>query len=137
MPTEDKQALVTHLALFKRSALSAPFLAAFAEQSSLQANYKDAAGAQRMDTQTSETKGSLMTINYREQEAIFIQASNDRVTVIFSTVFKEETDRVYGKVFLQVCGGVWLGGETCLAIPVVLDGRPFTVYLAALDGKQD
>ena len=37
----------------------------------------------------------------RPEEAIYIQASADRVTVIFSTVFKEETDRVYGKVFLQ------------------------------------
>ena len=30
-----------------------------------------------------------------------IKASHDRVTVIFSTIFREETDRVFGKVFLQ------------------------------------
>jgi actin related protein 2/3 complex, subunit 2 len=36
------------------------------------------------------------------QEAIYVVPGVDRVTVIFSTVFKEETDRIFGKVFLQV-----------------------------------
>jgi hypothetical protein len=81
--------------------MSAPFLDAFAEQASLQQNYKEPAGAQQMDAPPT-AKGDLKIIKYREEEAIFIQASNDRVTVIFSTVFKEETDRVYGRVFLQV-----------------------------------
>lgn len=81
--------------------MSAPFLAAFAEQASLQQNYKEPAGAQQMDVAPA-AKGDLKIVKYREEESIFIQASNDRVTVIFSTVFKEETDRVYGKVFLQV-----------------------------------
>jgi len=43
-----------------------------------------------------------MQVHYRDEEAIYIQAAPDRVTVIFSTVFREETDRVFGKVFLQV-----------------------------------
>lgn len=43
-----------------------------------------------------------MAIHYRDEEAIYIKASHDRVTVIFSTIFREETDRVFGKVFLQV-----------------------------------
>ena len=46
--------------------------------------------------------GEVMAIHYREEEAIYIKASHDRVTVIFSTVFRDETDRVFGKVFLQV-----------------------------------
>ena len=45
--------------------------------------------------------GEVMAIHYREEEAIFIKASHDRVTVIFSTIFREETDRIFGKVFLQ------------------------------------
>lgn len=89
------------MSLIKRNALAAPFTVAFEEQKTLQANYKDAAGAQQMDIQKSETNGELMTINYRDGEAIFIRASHDRVTVIFSTVFKEETDRIFGRVFLQ------------------------------------
>lgn len=86
--------------------MSSPFLAAFEEQKSLQANYKEPAGAQQMDVVASDQKGDLKIVKYREEEAIFIQASHDRVTIIFSTVFKEETDRVYGRVFLQVSGSV-------------------------------
>lgn len=43
-----------------------------------------------------------MQLHYRDEEAIYIQAASDRVTVIFSTVFREETDRIFGKLFLQV-----------------------------------
>lgn len=46
--------------------------------------------------------GEVMAIHYRDEEAIYIKASHDRVTVIFSTIFREETDRIFGKVFLQV-----------------------------------
>lgn len=54
-----------------------------------------------MDLQPTESKGELKVINYRDGEAIFVRASHDRVTVIFSTEFKDETDRIYGRVFLQ------------------------------------
>ncbi|KAJ7050486.1 actin-related protein ARPC2 [Mycena amicta] len=84
---EDRDAFVLSLALLKRNALAAPFEAAFTSQKSLESA---AAGT-----------GDLMQIHYRDEEAIYIQASHDRVTVIFSTVFREETDRIYGKVFLQ------------------------------------
>jgi hypothetical protein len=43
-----------------------------------------------------------MEIHYRDEEAIYVQAAHDRVTVIFSTIFKDETDKTFGKVFLQV-----------------------------------
>ena len=45
--------------------------------------------------------GNVRAIHYREEEAIYVKASHDRVTVIFSTVFREETDRIFGQVFLQ------------------------------------
>lgn len=62
---------------------------------------------QQKELETSaSTHGDLMQIHYRDEEAIYIRASPDRVTVIFSTVFREETDRILGKVFLQVS---WLG----------------------------
>ncbi len=38
-----------------------------------------------------------MIIGYRDNEAIYIQARGDRVTVIFRTVFNVETDRVFGE----------------------------------------
>ncbi|RSH88599.1 hypothetical protein EHS25_002826 [Saitozyma podzolica] len=98
---EEQTELINQISLLKATAMSAPFLSAFAEQATLQANYKEPAGAQQMDLQPSEHKGELKVVRYREEEAIYIQASHDHVTIIFSTVFKEETDRVYGRVFLQ------------------------------------
>lgn len=99
--TEEKTGLIAKLAHIKPISMSAPFLAAFNEQKQLQADYKEPAGAQQQDLQQATNKGDLKVVRYREEEAMFIQASHDRVTVIFSTVFKEETDRVYGRVFLQ------------------------------------
>lgn len=46
-------------------------------------------------------RSELMLIPYRVKEAIYIQAQPDRVTVVFSTEFQDETDQIYGKVFLQ------------------------------------
>ncbi|KAK4045705.1 actin-related protein 2/3 complex subunit 2 [Daphnia magna] len=40
-------------------------------------------------------------INYRDEETLYIEAKADRVTVVFSTVFRDEDDIVLGKVFLQ------------------------------------
>ncbi|CAK5267621.1 unnamed protein product [Mycena citricolor] len=85
--TEDRDAFIMSVALLKRNALAAPFEAAFTSQKGL-----ESAGS---------GTGPLMEVHYRDEEAIYVQASHDRVTVIFSTVFREETDRIYGKVFLQ------------------------------------
>ncbi|KIJ30338.1 hypothetical protein M422DRAFT_36626 [Sphaerobolus stellatus SS14] len=84
---EARTAVIRSLALIKRNVLAAPFERAFTAQQSLEAN----AGA----------VGELMAIHYRDEEAIYVQAAHDRVTVIFSTTFTEETDRIFGKVFLQ------------------------------------
>ncbi|KAG1821969.1 Arp2/3 complex, 34 kd subunit p34-Arc-domain-containing protein [Suillus subaureus] len=84
---ESREAFVKSISLFKRNALAAPFELAFKQQKELEAS--------------GGTQGQLMQIHYRDEEAIYIQASPDRVTVIFSTVFREETDRIFGKVFLQ------------------------------------
>lgn len=78
----NKDELIEKAALLKRHTLAAPFVKAF-------------------DAQEKGQTTDLMPVRYRDQEAIFIQAQKDRVTVIFSTSFKEETDNVFGKVFLQ------------------------------------
>ncbi|KAF5335987.1 hypothetical protein D9611_006406 [Ephemerocybe angulata] len=83
---EAREAFVMSIALFKRHALAAPFERAFQTQKDLEAS-----GGQ----------GDLMQIHYRDEEAMYVQAAQDRVTVIFSTIFQEETDRIFGKVFLQ------------------------------------
>lgn len=41
-------------------------------------------------------------IHYRDDETMYVEAKADRVTVVFSTVFKDDDDIVLGKVFLQV-----------------------------------
>jgi hypothetical protein len=41
-------------------------------------------------------------IHYRDDETMYVDASSDRVTVIFSTVFKDPDDNVIGRVFMEV-----------------------------------
>ncbi|KAJ3123018.1 hypothetical protein HK098_002274 [Nowakowskiella sp. JEL0407] len=79
---EEKAALAKSAGLLKRNVLAAPFERAFAAQTSGEAS-------------------ELMSVQYRAEETFYVQAQADRVTVVFSTLFKEETDRIFGKVFLQ------------------------------------
>ena len=41
-------------------------------------------------------------IHYRDDEIMYVESKKDRVTVVFSTVFKDDDDVVIGKVFMQV-----------------------------------
>ncbi|KAF2863448.1 P34-Arc-domain-containing protein [Piedraia hortae CBS 480.64] len=96
---DDRNELIQRLALLRRNALAAPFEQAFDEFSELQqeaAKYTSEAAPAGV-----REGGAIRAIHYRDEEAIYLRASHDRVTVIFSTVFSDETDRVYGKVFLQ------------------------------------
>ena len=97
---EGKDELIRSISLLKRNAMASPFERAFDEFSELQeeaSKYTSESAPQGI-----EEGGEVMAIHYREEEAIYIKASHDRVTVIFSTVFRDETDRIFGKVFLQV-----------------------------------
>ncbi|KAK5131421.1 hypothetical protein LTR08_000957 [Meristemomyces frigidus] len=96
---EEKDDLVRRVSLLKRNAMAAPFEQAFDEFASLQEQAKQYTSESA--PQGVREGGEVRAIHYREEEAIYIKASHDRVTVIFSTVFREETDRVFGKVFLQ------------------------------------
>jgi len=84
--SESREAFVMSIALFKRNVFAAPFESAFQAQ-------------KQLDGTTNQ--GELMEIHYRDEEGIYVQAGSDRVTVIFSTIFQDETDRIFGKVFLQ------------------------------------
>ena len=42
----------------------------------------------------------LYSVSYR-----YVSADKDRVTVIFSTIFKDDDDVIIGKVFMQVRSG--------------------------------
>ena len=51
---------------------------------------------QEAETASDETA----IVHYHEEEAVYISAQTDRVTVIFSTLFKDPDDIVIGKVWL-------------------------------------
>ena len=96
---EEREELVRRISLLKRNAMAAPFERAFDEFSKLSeeaSHYTSESAPQGI-----KEGGEVMAIHYREEEAIYIKASHDRVTVIFSTIFRDETDRIFGKVFLQ------------------------------------
>ncbi|KAI1859722.1 hypothetical protein JX265_010171 [Neoarthrinium moseri] len=96
---EDRDELVKKISLLKRNAMAAPFEQAYAEYYKL----KEEASKYTSEEAPQGVRegGEVMAIHYREEEAIYVKASHDRVTVIFSTIFREETDRVFGKVFIQ------------------------------------
>lgn len=97
---ESRDDLVRRVSLLKRNAMAAPFERAFDEFARLQ---EEASKFTRESAPEGIREGGeVMAIHYRAEEAIYIKASHDRVTVIFSTIFREETDRIFGKVFLQV-----------------------------------
>jgi actin related protein 2/3 complex subunit 2 len=96
---EARDDLIMKMALLKRNAMAAPFELAYQEYYQL----RDEASKYTSEEAPQGVRegGEVMAIHYREEEAIYLKASHDRVTVIFSTVFREETDRVFGKVFIQ------------------------------------
>lgn len=91
---EEQLELIDQISLLKRNALAAPFEKAFDEYEELNLKYQET-GIEPDST------SSIIEINYRDEESIYIKPSFDRVTVIFSTIFKDETDKIFGKVFLQ------------------------------------
>ena len=93
---EDRDALIHRVSLLRRNTMAAPFEKAIADYETLSATAASAGGAAPQGVH-----GDVMTIRYRDEEAIYIQAADDNVTVTFSTIFREETDRVFGKVFLS------------------------------------
>lgn len=96
---EERDELIKKISLLKRNAMAAPFEHAYQEHYKL----REAASKYTSEEAPQGVRegGEVMAIHYRDEEAIYVKASHDRVTVIFSTIFREETDRVFGKVFIQ------------------------------------
>lgn len=96
-----KRLLVLELALLKRHAIASAFEKAFLRYDELAQQYANS------NTYSEEIQAELfneptLVVKYRgEDESIFIKPSFDRVTVIFLTTFKDDTDKIFGKVFLQ------------------------------------
>ncbi|KAL5333496.1 Arp2/3 complex, 34 kd subunit p34-Arc-domain-containing protein [Aspergillus crustosus] len=132
---ESRDDLIMRLALLKRNAMAAPFEKAFDEFAQLGEE------ASRYTTESApaglQEGGEVMAIHYREEEAIYIKANHDRVTVIFSTVFREETDRIFGKVFLQEFVDARRRVLTLQNAPQVLFRNDPPLELAGVPGLQD
>ncbi|KAL5258905.1 hypothetical protein ACHWQZ_G009391 [Mnemiopsis leidyi] len=79
----DKEAMAKKASLLKRNCFASVFEKYFKMQEA--------------ETASDETA----IVHYHEEEAVYISAQTDRVTVIFSTLFKDPDDIVIGKVFLQ------------------------------------
>lgn len=81
--TGDKDEIALRASYLKRNCFAAAFQTYFKMQ----------------ESGTSSDKTAV--IHYHEDEKLYISAQEDRVTVIFSTLFKDPDDIIIGKVFLQ------------------------------------
>lgn len=98
---ESKKTVIDELALLKRNAIASAFHQAFNRYDELSQQYADS-NTYAEEIQAELFNEPILVIKYRgKDESIYIKPSFDRVTVIFSTVFKDETDKIFGKVFLQ------------------------------------
>ena len=79
--------LVRKIAMLKRNC----FAAVFEKYFEYQANQELTAGNHKR-----------AVIHYRDDETMYVDASADRVIVIFSTVFKDADDNIIGRVFMEV-----------------------------------
>ncbi|XP_072029977.1 actin-related protein 2/3 complex subunit 2-like isoform X2 [Amphiura filiformis] len=80
---ESKEKAASSAALLKRHCFASVFLRYFEFQEKEEAGHKRA------------------VIHYRDDETMYVDAFKDRVTVVFSTVFKDDDDVIIGKVFMQ------------------------------------
>nr|XP_027202291.1 actin-related protein 2/3 complex subunit 2-like [Dermatophagoides pteronyssinus] len=82
LPT-DKESMIQKASLLKRNCFASVFEKYF-------------------EFQENDIKNNnRAVIHYRDDETMYVEAQLDRVTVIFSTIFKDEDDIVLGKVFMQ------------------------------------
>lgn len=83
VPIEQRDSMVKKVGLLKRNCFASVFEKYFIFQERGEEGHRRA------------------VIHYRDEETMYIEAKSDRVTVIFSTVFKDDTDVIIGKVFMQ------------------------------------
>lgn len=92
---------IHNLSLLKTYVMSFPFQLAFDEFQRLSQQFATLAPGEEESSLSQPHRGQSYRIQYRDDENIYVQPSNDRITVIFETIFKDETDKIFGKVFLQ------------------------------------
>ncbi|CCF57457.1 hypothetical protein KAFR_0C04660 [Kazachstania africana CBS 2517] len=92
------QESVVQASLLKTMIMSFPFNLSFEEFNKLSSQ---PAPTTEYELNNINNNAPVFKIEYRDDENIFIKPSFDRITVIFETIFQDETDKILGKVFLQ------------------------------------
>eukprot|EP01104_Vermistella_antarctica_P006167 TRINITY_DN16892_c0_g1_i1.p2 TRINITY_DN16892_c0_g1~~TRINITY_DN16892_c0_g1_i1.p2 ORF type:complete len:309 (+),score=104.15 TRINITY_DN16892_c0_g1_i1:28-927(+) len=80
---EEADKLSAKISLLRRHLISAPFKKTFIE------------------VEAGKAGNDIITLNYRDEETIYIKPEGERVIVIFNVFFSDADDQVLGKVFLQ------------------------------------
>lgn len=127
IPENWEEAIVSKIGLLKRNCFAAVFERYFQFQEEQAAAEKE----NKPDKIIEEPKAAV--IHYREDETMWLEAKSDRVTVVFSTVFKDDDDIILGKVFLQEFKE---GRRANATAPQVLFSRDPPAGLSAADGAR-
>lgn len=131
----EQEQVIQAISLLKRHAMAAAFDKAFARYDALAAQYADT-NTYDEAVQAQLAREPTLVIRYRgEDECIFIKPSFDRVTVIFLTLFKDETDKVFGKVFIQEF--VDARRRSVQTAPQVLFSKEVPLDIAAVGQRED
>ncbi|AET38231.1 Arc35p Ecym_2510 [Eremothecium cymbalariae DBVPG len=112
---------IIHISLLKIIIMSHAFQLAFDENAKL-AELPEG----RQDSST------VHVVQYRDDENIYIKPSGDRITVIFETIFQGETDKVFGKVFLQEFVDARKRNRSIQSVPQVLFSHEPPLEIAAV-----
>lgn len=100
IPDDWEESIVLKVGLLKRNCFAAVFERYFAFQQEAEKLSKKPGGLKPDQDYDPEAREAAV-IHYRDDETMYVEAKSDRVTVVFSTVFRDEDDVVLGKVFLQ------------------------------------
>lgn len=111
------------LSLLKTHVMSFPFQLAFDEFQQLSQQFATLAPGEEESSLSQPHRGKSHKIQYRDDENIFVQPSSDRITVIFETIFKDETDKIFGKVFLQEFADARKRNRSIQSAPQVLSSN--------------
>ncbi|AMD22547.1 HHL223Cp [Eremothecium sinecaudum] len=83
-----------------------------------------------------QESSTVHVIRYRDDENIYIKPSGDRITVIFETVFNGETDKVFGKVFLQEFVDARKRNRSIQSAPQVLFAQSVPLEIASVVSRE-
>jgi actin related protein 2/3 complex subunit 2 len=98
IPSDWETTIVPRIGLLKRHCFAAVFERYFEFQEAAEAESKKSGKGEPVDGAVVK---KACAIHYRDDETLYVEARSDRVTVVFSTLFRDEDDVVLGKVFLQ------------------------------------